>query len=67
MQFTPIEDFFSDEMRSQYCVGLSYNVTPENKRLSEMVTRWVAEGKVRYGVPDVPSSGRLAGSGKVEG
>lgn len=26
MQFTPMKDFFSPELQSQYCVGLSYTV-----------------------------------------
>jgi hypothetical protein len=29
MQFTPLKDFFSPELQSQYCVGLSYFVKPD--------------------------------------
>jgi hypothetical protein len=28
MQFTPVEDFFCKELKSQYCKGLSYTVRP---------------------------------------
>lgn len=66
MQFTPLEDFFSEELKSQYCVGLSYTVRPGNAKLAALVPKWISEGKVRQGGPDGPAPiARVSGVGKV--
>ena len=66
MQFTPIKDFYSDEFQSQYCAGLSYTVRPEDKKLADLVPVWIAEGKVRLGVPEtVLAEAKVAGSGDI--
>jgi hypothetical protein len=69
MQFTPLEDFFSDELQSQYCVGLSYTVKDDaaHAKLAALVPKWLAEGKVRQGgADDKAIAAHFAGSGKVE-
>jgi hypothetical protein len=84
MQFTPLKDFLSPELKSAYCKGLSYTARPaddpavqgpgkrlkktrENRALlAKLLPQWVAEGKVRYGSPDVPSVGRVSGEGSVK-
>jgi hypothetical protein len=81
MQFTPLQDFFCEELRSQYCVGLSYTVRPkpadpdipgdketpkEQTVLGKLLPKWIAEGKVRLGAPDVPATITVAGTGKVK-
>ena len=66
MQFTPIKDFLSDEFQSQYCVGLSYTVRPEDQKLADLVPIWISEGKVKLGVPEaVLAETKVAGSGKT--
>lgn len=54
-RFTPVEDFYSSETRSQYVAGLGYTARPENKLLSELVEKWLSEGKVK--VDNRPGSG----------
>jgi hypothetical protein len=66
MQFTPLQDFFCEELRSQYCVGLSYTVRQADETLQALVPKWIAEGKVRQGAPDVPATITVAGTGKVK-
>ena len=67
MQFTPIKDFFSNEFQSQYCVGLSYTVRPEDQKLADLVPIWIAEGKVKLGVPEAAlAEAKVAGSGNID-
>jgi hypothetical protein len=63
MQFTPNEDFFSEETKSQYCKGLSYTA---QDGLLEHVQRWLEEGKVRLGAPDIPNEAQVNGAGEVK-
>ena len=51
MQFTPLKDFYSEETRSSYCVGLSYFVKDDadHAKLAGLVPTWIKEGKVRLG------------------
>lgn len=66
IQFTPLKDFTSEELRSVYCAGLSYTIRPGNKKLAELVQVWLKEGKVRLGPPDVPmESAKVSGEGTV--
>ncbi len=57
MQFTALEDFWSDEVKSQYCVGLSYDAT-DNEKLLKLVERWLKEKKVELGGPAAQIAGR---------
>lgn len=67
MQFTPLKNFASPELRSEYSVGLSYTVRPGNTKLAALVEKWLAEGKVRLGTPDAPlDKAKVSGAGKVE-
>jgi hypothetical protein len=67
MQFTPTRDFWSDELQSQYSVGLSYTVGPEDKRLASLVQKWLSDGKVVAGTPtDAAISALFSGKGSVK-
>jgi hypothetical protein len=57
MRFTALQDFHSDETRSDYVIGLSYTV--DNEKLAALVERWLKEGKVELGGP----AARLTGIG----
>ena len=59
IQFTPTEDFFSDETKSQYCAGMSYKAT--NEAMLDLVLQWSSQGKVE--ITDIdPSLGTVSGS-----
>lgn len=45
-RFRAREDFFSDEVRSQYCKGDVYSVRAGNDRLDRLCKQWQNEGKV---------------------
>lgn len=62
MQFTPLEDFFSDELQSQYCAGQNYTVRPGNDRLAELVAAWAAVSRVSI---VAGGSGKVSAKGKV--
>ena len=52
MVFTILEDFFSEEMRSQYVKGLTYNSAEKEGGPGcpiELVETWVAAGRARWG------------------
>lgn len=69
MQFTPIEDFFSPELQSQYCVGLSYDAKDDaaHAKLVALLPKWIAEGKVRAGAPDAAAVAKhFNGAGEVK-
>jgi len=57
MRFTALQDFFSEETRSQYTKGLSYTVRPADKTLAELVPLWIEQGKVAPGGPGAEVSG----------
>lgn len=67
MQLTPLKDFFSEEFQSQYCVGLSYTVRPQDTKLAALVPKWIADGKVRVGAPDNAAvAAQFSGTGEVK-
>jgi hypothetical protein len=68
MQFTPLKNFFSEELKSQYCVGLSYTVKPDkdHAKLAALVPKWIKQGLVRPGAPDLAASEKVTGSGEVQ-
>lgn len=46
-EFSPTEDFFSDELQSQYVKDLRYTVHQGNAKLAALVDVWREEGKIR--------------------
>lgn len=79
MNFTPTKDFYDEDLRSSYQVGLNYTIrarpaNPENlddkgtpieeTQLFKKVQQWLAEGKVRMGTADPVF---IAGEAKVAG
>lgn len=58
IQFTPVEDFFSDETKSQYCAGMSYKAS--NEAMLDLVLGWSSQGKVEISDVD-PSLGVMSG------
>lgn len=69
MQFTPLKDFFSDELQSQYSVGLSYTVKDDaaHAKLAALMPKWIAEGKVKAGAPDdKAAAAHFGGAGEVK-
>ena len=59
-RFTVIDGFFSEEMRSEYVAGMSYEAE-DGSGLSELVDEWIAQGKVREGGP----ASEVSGGGEV--
>lgn len=45
--FEALEDFFSEELQSQYVKGLSYSVRTLDAKLIEESAKWLAEGKIK--------------------
>lgn len=69
MQFTPNKDFFSSELQSQYCVGLSYYIRDDaaHAKLAELVPKWIASGLVRAGPADAEDIAKhFDGTGEVK-
>jgi hypothetical protein len=56
-RFTVTQDFFSDEMQTQYLRGFGYEVDDGNDKLHELVDQWIAEGRAREGGPASTISG----------
>ena len=46
VRFTPIEDFWCEELKSQYAKGLTYTVHYPTSRLAKYANRWLEEGKI---------------------
>ncbi len=57
MEFTALEDFWSEETKSQYCAGLVYSYGA-GEALRPLVERWVQEGKAEHGGPSAELIGR---------
>ena len=47
MRFTPIEDFWCEELKSQYVSGLTYTVHYPTSRLAGYAKQWLEEGKIK--------------------
>lgn len=60
MDFTAVEDFFSKELGSQYCKGLSYTARPQDTKLLALLPKWLEEGKI---VPGRPPVAQVTGEG----
>jgi len=55
-RFTVLEGFFSDETRSEYVEGLSYEAQ-EGDTVTDLIDGWIKEGKVREGGPEAQVTG----------
>jgi hypothetical protein len=55
--FTVIDGFQSEELKSEYVAGLSYEARDEDTVLLGLIDGWIAEGKVREGGPVSSVSG----------
>ena len=55
--FTVTDDFWSDELQSQYVAGMSYTARDADDKLLGMIDKWIKEGKVREGGPEAVVSG----------
>lgn len=49
MKFTALKDFWDEELKSQYCEGLSYTVRPKDDLLRSKIQGWLDEGKIVLG------------------
>ncbi len=56
-RFTILEDFFCDELQTQYLRGYSYTVRDSDTVLDKLVPKWIEEGKAREGGPEAEMSG----------
>ena len=67
--FTPTQDFFSEDTRSQYVRGLNYTVRDGNEKLHALVAQWMTDGKVRLGTaaPSDTAGATVASHGQVTG
>lgn len=63
INFTPLETFRDEDLRSDYVVGFNYTIRPGNARLAEKVSEWLEAGKVRLGTADGTDSARAAVKG----
>ena len=70
MNFTPLKNFFDEDLRSSYCVGLNYTVRPGDDLLAIKVEEWLKADMVREGTASAtePAAGeaKVTGVGKVE-
>ena len=46
MRFRATEDFWCEELKSQYVKGLTYTVRYPGSRLAKYANRWLEEGKI---------------------
>jgi hypothetical protein len=58
MRFTVVDDFYSEELGSQYVAGLSYEARDADDKLKKLIPKWIKEGKVREGGPEATVSGK---------
>ncbi len=56
-RFTVIDSFKSEELKSEYVAGLSYEARDEDELLLSLLDQWIEEGKVREGGPEAVVSG----------
>ena len=56
-RFTVIDSFHSEELRSDYVAGLSYEAQESDEVLLSLIDEWIDEGKVREGGPESIVSG----------
>lgn len=68
VNFTPLQDFHDEDLRSSYCVGLNYTIRPGNDLLAAKVATWLEEGKVVLGTAEGSDTARseVSGAGIVK-
>lgn len=66
-QFTPTEDFYSEQFKSQYLVGLNYTVRDQDSPLHTAVQEWLEQGSVVLGVAESVVDGKTTSSVKGKG
>ena len=64
--FTPLADFFSPDLQSGYCKGLTYTIRPGNERLAELATEWAAAGMIEFVDAPATPTVRLSGVAEVK-
>jgi hypothetical protein len=57
IDFTAIEDFYSEELESYYVKGLSYTARPGDEKLKTLLPFWLNEKKIVYGRPSATLRG----------
>ena len=64
-----LQDFFSEELGSQYVKGLIYTVHDEaHGKLAELIPRWISQGRVKIIEQRAPGQAQpasMAGKGEV--
>ena len=61
IKFRALEDFFSTEMKSQYCAGMLYTIRPQDVVLGNESAKWLSEGKIEI----VNAESKVTGTGQV--
>jgi len=61
-KFTALENFTSDETRSEYVEGMTYEAQESDEVLMAIIDEWITEGRVREGGPE----SEVSGEGKAE-
>jgi hypothetical protein len=56
-RFTVLDNFTSEELKSDYVAGLSYEARDEDTILLGLIDKWIKDGKVREGGPESEVSG----------
>lgn len=56
-RFTVIDNFFCNELQTQYVAGMAYEAGDQDTQLQELIPLWIDEGKVREGGPASEVSG----------
>lgn len=63
-KFVPLQDFYSPELKSQYCAGLVYTIRPQDAALHALVhEKWLPADMVSLDVARVQAV--MAGAGAV--
>jgi hypothetical protein len=61
MRFRALDDFWCEELKSQYAKGLTYTVHYPTSRLARYANRWLEEGKIEE---VIGSAATISGSDK---
>jgi hypothetical protein len=56
-RFTVLDDFFCDELQTQYLAKYGYEAGDDDELLQSFIDDWIREGKVREGGPAAEVSG----------
>lgn len=64
MRFKAKQDFFSDELKSQYVEGMSYTVRPGNTLLAGLAAEWKDDGRIEW-IDQATPEAQVGGTGMV--